>query len=338
MAVAGYVLLGCAVLALVICVAGVVREPRRLSNAFWLGTAIVFSGLWLLTRALELGGVAPYLLMAAGGLVALIALMLPGALIFNGVLMVRREGRRPANLLSLMTGIGMVTLAVLFFVPLGVWGSALVFSLILAGGYLGFLFTSLLVYSFLYSRFGRRRGADAIIVLGSGLLGDQVPPLLAARLDRGLRLYQRETEAGHTPVMVVSGGQGPDEAVSEAEAMRGYLLDAGLPAERVLLEDRAETTEQNLRYSMEVIAGAGKTGRAVAVTNNYHVFRTAVFARRLGLPVNVLGAPTALYFLPSAFLREFAALLVHYRRINLFTCGVLIALPLVLTLVLTLVR
>ena len=52
----------------------------------------------------------------------------------------------------------------------------------------------------------------------------------------------------------------------------------------------------------------------LAVTSNYHVFRTAVECRRLGLPFDATGSPTARYFLPSALLREFAALILHYRR------------------------
>jgi uncharacterized SAM-binding protein YcdF (DUF218 family) len=156
----------------------------------------------------------------------------------------------------------------------------------------------------------RRLAANAIIVLGSGLLGDRVPPLLASRLDRAAECLRRVP--GAEPVIVVSGGQGADEQVPEAVAMSAYLRAAGVPAERILLEDKATTTEENLRFSVRVLEKHGRTGAVLAVTNNYHVFRTAVLSRRLGLRLNVVGARTASYFMPSAFLREFVVLLAQH--------------------------
>ncbi|WP_240542985.1 YdcF family protein [Solihabitans fulvus] len=169
-----------------------------------------------------------------------------------------------------------------------------------------------------------------MIVLGSGLIGDRVPPLLASRLDRAVQCERRAAAEGRDLVLVVSGGQGADEDTSEAAAMRAYLLDRGVPAERILLEDKATTTEQNLRYGMDVLTGHGVAGRVLAVTNNYHVFRTAVLSRRLGLRLNVIGARTAAYFVPSAFLREFVALLAQYWRTNLAVCVLVAAGPLLL--------
>ncbi|MBY8849386.1 YdcF family protein, partial [Saccharothrix sp. MB29] len=123
-----------------------------------------------------------------------------------------------------------------------------------------------------------------------------------------------------------------DEDVSEAAAMRDYLVRRGVPDDRVLVEDRSTTTEQNLAYSARVLAEHGWQGRAVGVTNNFHVFRAAVTARRLRLRMQILGAPTAAYFLPSAFLREFAALLVQNKVGHTVACGLLVGLYLFLVL------
>jgi uncharacterized SAM-binding protein YcdF (DUF218 family) len=167
-----------------------------------------------------------------------------------------------------------------------------------------------------------------VIVLGSGLLGERVPPLLASRLDRAVVFWRRCPEA----LVVVSGGQGPDELRSEAAAMEDYLVAAGVPGTQLVLEDRAATTAENLRYSIALLNERGFTGRVLAVTNNYHVFRTAVLARRLGLRLDVIGARTASYFVPSAFLREFVALLVQYRKTNAAACFLLAAGPAALAL------
>nr|WP_245574251.1 YdcF family protein [Amycolatopsis nigrescens] len=310
------------------------REPRRLSNAVWLGVAVLFFGLWLLLRAADtelLADVAGYTLLT---LVGLLVLVLPAALIANGVVMWRREGHRPANSLSLLAGVALVLLFGFSFYAASftraTWVIVAAISLMLVAGYIAFLFVSLLAYSVLYGRLGRRGRADAIVVLGSGLLGDRVPPLLASRLDRAMERYTRETAAGATPVLVVSGGQGPGETVSEAAAMGAYLRERGVPEERILLEDKAATTEQNLRFSAALLEQHGHAGRIVAVTSSYHVFRAAVLSRRLRLRLHVVGARTASYFAPSAFLREFVALLAQYWRTNAAICAVLALGPVLL--------
>jgi len=67
---------------------------------------------------------------------------------------------------------------------------------------------------------------ETIIILGAGLFGDKVPPLLAQRLDKGLAIYEK---FNRKPVIIVSGGQGDDEWISEAKAMAGYLLSKKFP-------------------------------------------------------------------------------------------------------------
>ncbi|SER24934.1 YdcF family protein [Actinokineospora terrae] len=312
-----------ALVALVVFGYRVWREPRRIGNAVWLGVAAVLLGLWLVVglsdRVVVVG------LLAFGGVVALV---LPGALIANGVLMWRREGHTLGNLLSLLAGLAMLGLAGAAAAVVGFGGSrwlvAAVASVVLVAAYLAFLFVALLAYSVLYSRIGRSKRADAIIVLGAGLNGSTVPPLLANRLDRAVERLDADA------VLVVSGGQGADEQVSEAEAMAEYLRGQGVQDERILLEDRATSTEENLRNSMALLTDA-TTSTVVAVTNNYHVFRTAVLARRLHLKLHVIGAPTATYFVPSAFLREFVALLAQYWRTNTTIAVLMASLPLILT-------
>ncbi|MFI5585371.1 YdcF family protein [Amycolatopsis sp. NPDC051758] len=303
------------------------HEPRRLGNAVWLGVALLLTGLWLLRQALHLEWLTPVLVVVLGAVVVLVALVLPIALIVNGGRMWRREGRSTGNLLSLALGVGLIVLEALFFVPLGRWGSALVTVAAVLACYFGFLFLSLLVYSVLYSRVGRRGGLDAVIVLGCGLSGDEVPPLLAGRLERAIRLYTRESAP---PLLVVSGGRGPDESVTEADAMHAYLRDRGVPEDRIRREDQARTTEENLRFSAALLPEEAR--RVVAVTSNYHVFRAAVECRRLHLPFHAVGSPTAHYFLPSALLREFAALILHYRRTTIAACVVIVAAVVLLTL------
>lgn len=297
----------------------VVREPRRLGNAVWFGIAAGLTGLWLLDQGAGISWLRNAVLAVLAAIAALIVLVLPWALIANGIVMWRREGHGLANLLSLLAGLALLVVfgataatAVLGPFP---WLTAIAMTLLVITAYFAFLFAALLAYSVLYGSFRRERDVDAIIVLGAGLLDGRVPPLLAGRLDRAIAC--RERSATTDPVMVVSGGQGPGEPVAEAEAMGAYLREAGVPADKILLEDKATSTEENLRFGVAVLGEHGHTGKMVAVTSNYHMFRTAVLARRLRLRLDVLSARTATYFVLSAFLREFAALLAHYWRTNL---------------------
>ena len=109
--------------------------------------------------------------------------------------------------------------------------------------------------------------------------------------------------------------------------MADYLVDRGVPRDRILLEDRSRTTQENLAYSAEIMRERRGPGyRCVVVTNNFHVLRAALIARKAKVEGQVVGAPTAWYFWPSATLREFAAILVDHRILNSMVCAVIIAL------------
>lgn len=123
--------------------------------------------------------------------------------------------------------------------------------------------------------------------------------------------------AGDAPATFVpSGGQGPDEVMSEAQSMANYLQEVrGIGPERIACEGRSTTTRENMAFSREVIEGhAGRDANELAVgfsTTNYHVFRGYVSAHQAGMAVEGMGSKTKYYFWPNAFLREFAGLLAH---------------------------
>ncbi|MGH2189631.1 YdcF family protein, partial [Enterococcus faecium] len=81
-----------------------------------------------------------------------------------------------------------------------------------------------------YQMIPLKKAVDYIIVLGSGIRSEEVPPLLKSRLDKGIEYYEKNP----TAKFVVSGGQGPDEPVAEAFAMKKYLLSQNIPAEAIL--------------------------------------------------------------------------------------------------------
>ncbi|MBQ9345754.1 MAG: YdcF family protein, partial [Oscillibacter sp.] len=127
---------------------------------------------------------------------------------------------------------------------------------------------------------------DAVIVLGAGLAGTDPTPSLQLRLETAADYL---AEHPHIPV-VVSGGQGRDEDISEAEAMRTALLSLGVDERRILMEDKATSTKENLAYSRAVLESAGVSvseAEIAVVTNGFHILRTRLLARRQGM--NIIG-------------------------------------------------
>ncbi|MFH8793750.1 YdcF family protein [Streptomyces sp. NPDC017941] len=308
----------------------VLRERRKFSNAVLLGLAALCALIAWLSRLIGSGSTSGRVIaFALLALAALGTLLLIYFLFSNGLHMVRKEGRSPTNLLSLLAGVSLLAVVALLA------AAAVVRSPVLLGlgtaalgltCYLSFLFLSLLGYSFLYGRLQVRRKADYVVVLGSGLIGGTtVPPLLASRLDRAKEVHERMVRRGGSPVLITSGGQGPDEKLPESHAMADYLTARGFPADLIEREDRSTTTEENLRFSKAIMEKTGPGYRCVVVTNNYHAFRAALTARRVGVRGQVVGSPTASYFWPNAMIREFAAILDSYRRTNIAICLLLLA-------------
>ena len=148
---------------------------------------------------------------------------------------------------------------------------------------------------------GEHGDYDALIVLGAAVHGDRVTWVLSNRLDTA---YDYAVEHPKT-VLVVSGGQGDGESVTEASAMAGYLTRRGLDAGRILLEDRAESTAENFAFSKAIIDEAVGPDAAIGfVTTRFHVFRAGAVARKGGIAARGLGAPDVWYIALNNFLRE----------------------------------
>lgn len=148
---------------------------------------------------------------------------------------------------------------------------------------------------------------DMVIVLGAGLKHDRPSPTLERRIARAAE-YLRAHE--HTPV-IVCGGVGRGQTRSEAEAIRDGLVASGVGADRIVLEARSTSTDENLRFAKELAARAEPIAlgpRALIVTSNYHVGRAKILARRNGFVPFGLPAETPWYVLPNAALRESLAI------------------------------
>lgn len=160
---------------------------------------------------------------------------------------------------------------------------------------------------------------DYIIILGCKIRADGTPLLLLrGRIDRAIRFYRDQLEhTGKQARFIPSGGQGNDEVMSEAESMRRYLIEQGIDDSLILPETKATTTLENMRFSAEIAEKHTDHPRLVFSTTNYHVFRSGILSRKVGLKAAGIGQKTKWYFWPNAQIREFIGLLVSEYKINL---------------------
>ena len=129
---------------------------------------------------------------------------------------------------------------------------------------------------------------EYIVVLGAGVNGT-VPSL---SLETRLIAARDYLEANPDAVAIVSGGQGPGEDITEAEAMRRYLEAEGIDPARIIKEDKATNTLENLGNSFSIIESRGDTTDNVAVVSSmYHLYRAKLLAETLGVTVTGVAAP-----------------------------------------------
>lgn len=144
----------------------------------------------------------------------------------------------------------------------------------------------------------------AVIVLGCQVHGTAPSRLLRYRLEAARDYLQSNPDA----VCVVSGGMGSGEAVTEAECMFRELVKYGIAPERILKEERATNTWENILYSKQLLEENGTEGVSVLVSNGFHLCRAAEMAGRAELPVQTLAAKTSFYTLPTYVFREVIAI------------------------------
>ena len=153
--------------------------------------------------------------------------------------------------------------------------------------------------------------ADAVIVLGSGIRGTGPSLTLKYRLDAAYDYIADSPDS----LVIVSGGQGPDEVVSEASVMKEYLVRRGVDPERIVLEDRSESTQENFLFSKEIVdERLGDGARVVFVTTRFHVFRAERVAAKLGLDAQGVPAKGVWYITLNDYLRECAAITAYWLR------------------------
>lgn len=145
---------------------------------------------------------------------------------------------------------------------------------------------------------------DVVFVLGAGLIDDEIPPSLEARLDQALLYFDRNPDA----TFIVCGGYGEGQTISEARAMADFLIVGGIPENQILLEDVSTNTYENFLFALELVNEQFPEGfDSVVITNHFHMYRSGYLAHHLGIEPARFGAPTPIHTWHRNFMREFLA-------------------------------
>lgn len=125
------------------------------------------------------------------------------------------------------------------------------------------------------ARTDTEREVSAVVVLGAGVNGTEPSLSLLVRLEAALEYIQDKPDIS----IVVTGSQGPGEDISEARCMADWLASHGVAEERILLEEQADNTEENIRFSKDLLAeqGIDLTGSIAVVSSDYHLYRASLY-------------------------------------------------------------
>lgn len=177
-----------------------------------------------------------------------------------------------------------------------VFVAALVFVVVFASFLLGFGTTDTVTHS-----------EDAIIVLGAAVQGETPSRVLKDRLNTAIEYYSENPNA----LIIVSGGKGPQETVTEASAMKTYLIKNGVSKDVIIEEDKATSTYENFVFSKQILDQRfDKTYSVAFITDEYHIYRAGGIAQNAGLKTSAHAhSSTRWYSVLPGTLRECVAVI-----------------------------
>ena len=263
--------------------------------------------------------------------------------IVSNIVLLKKEGRSFQNILAIILSVLLLG-GVLFLYRFDYYfsGSELqamihdVISNIFACIYIYFecMLIGTIITNLIVINYKPEYDKDYAIILGCGLMKDGSPtPLLKGRIDRALSFYHEQLKAtGKKLTFICSGGQGSNEVISESQSMKNYLMENGISEEDIIMEDKSTSTYENMLYSKTIIDNINSDSKIVFSTNNFHVFRSGLMSRRVGMASIGIGSKTKWYFWPNAWVREFVGLISQHKVKQMLILGTMIILYIITTI------
>lgn len=234
-------------------------------------------------------------------------------LLVSGISLLRHEGKRIRNLVGIAFGFAMPAGNLFWLLLEDVFDGA--YQIWRAGAFmicgLDFLLAGMILAGFIAARHQPAYDKDFAIIPGcsiskqGGLL-----PLLKGRTNRAIRFaWDQERATGKSVRYIPTGGQGPDEIMSEGSAMEMYLLSHSAEQYEILPEKKSVNTYENMLFAKRLIDEEMPDAKVCYVTTNYHVLRSGILARKAGLDAEGLASGTKWYFWPNGYVREMVGIL-----------------------------
>ena len=142
----------------------------------------------------------------------------------------------------------------------------------------GLIYVTVLSVKMYKAQENRPDKPETVIVLGCRVKGKRPTRMLRRRLDAAFELMINDPDC----LCIVSGGQGSGEVISEACAMKDYLVEKGTPENRIIMEDKSTSTFENLKFSKEIIQERNLSENVTIVTDGFHEYRASLIAKKLG--------------------------------------------------------
>lgn len=235
----------------------------------------------------------------------------------SNLALIKHEGFKPTNALGIITSLvmlaGLAAVALLYRFDTEYHYKALSVAYSVASSLYVFfeiILTSAIAYGIYASKHTPSYDKDYIIILGCKIKSDgTLYPLIRGRADKAIEFSKKQLEAtGREAFFIPSGGKGSDEIMAEGEAVRNYLIEQGIPEERIIAETQSATTKENMKFSKAIIDSRTENAKIAFATTSYHVFRSGAIAYGSGVNAEGMGSKTKWYFWPNAFLREVAGI------------------------------
>lgn len=267
--------------------------------------------------------------------------------IITNIFLIKREVFSYKNLLGVFLGV---------FALMGLFGSQAIYSLtssLLVGeelivvkkiidvtinvtlSYFYTLIIATLYCNIIAARHIPKYDKDYVIILGCMIKKDgTLTVLLKSRVDKAIEFAKKQKEiTGKDIIFVPSGGQGDNEVMPEAEAMKNYLIEQGIKEENIIVENKSTSTLENMKFSKAIILNNKADAKISFATTNYHVFRSGIIANDCGMDCEGMGSKTNWYFYSNALIREFIANLVRERKKHIVLILLFIISALILVLI-----
>ena len=173
-----------------------------------------------------------------------------------------------------------------------------------------FLQVAILMNIYVTKDINNVKTVDTMIILGAKVNRDGVSKTLKLRLDKAIEYYNKDKDIN----IIVSGGQGKDEVMTEALAMKNYLLENGVDEKNIILENKATTTLENIIFSKEIMEDLNLGNRALIITSDYHLFRGRFIASILGIDNEGLCSISSLSSRMYYMIREYPTSVIDLYR------------------------